>query len=686
MKPFWLLLVTVLAACTPVNDKPAAVRPTAYPEAQPAAPAAAEASPQSQSTILRGTDKPVARPSAGAQQPRPGDVVLNYPAVSVDAAAKAVLGDLLRMPYRLDPNASGTISIVTPYPIARSDVLAFFETALRSANLAVVTQAGVATITPVGQARETAGVVAPGAAGYGTETIPLRFVSAAEIRRLVDPVLPGVIQAAGEGDQNLVIIGTSGQRASVRDLVKQFDVNWLRNMSFGLFIPKRTDARLIAPELEKLLNGDGAPTKGLVRLINMERLNGILAVSTQAQYLEDVRRWVEVLDREGENNEKRLFVYRVQNGRSSDLAKTLATAFGATGGDSARAGGVGVEQLRQVLTGQNGSNRITRNRFEAADSTPNAGTDRTNDVTQAQITALDATITSDETNNALLVFATSRDYAVIEDALRQLDVLPYQVVIEAAIAEVSLTDDLRYGVQWLFQSGNVEGGFSQGTTITPTRINPGFTFFYSDRDNITTTLNALEGLTKINVLSAPKLMVLNNQTASLQIGDQVPVASASSVSTQNPDAPIVNNIEYRDTGVILKVTPRVNSGGLVLLDVAQEVSDVAETDTSGIDSPTIQTRKISSSIAVQDGQTVALGGLIRQRDTRGRSGIPLLSRIPVIGRLAFGNTNNEGARTELLVLLKPTVVRGVEDARAITEELTRKLQSLKPLIPDGQIP
>jgi general secretion pathway protein D len=187
-------------------------------------------------------------------------------------------------------------------------------------------------------------------------------------------------------------------------------------------------------------------------------------------------------------------------------------------------------------------------------------------------------------------------------------------------------------------------------------------------------------MTTVNVLSAPKMMVLNNHTASLEVGDQVPVVTASAVSTVGSNAPLVNSVDYRDTGVILKVTPRVNSGGMVLLDIAQEVSDVTTTSTSNINSPTIEQRKFATSIAVQDGQTIALGGLIKDTRTKGRSGLPVLSAIPILGALAGTRTDSD-VRTELLILLTPRVVRSAPDAEAITEDLRKKIQALEPLPP-----
>lgn len=638
-------------------------------------------------TILPGTGAPP-QPTAPVRfQPRPGDVTLNFPGGDIQDVTKAVLGGILKLQYTLDPNLRTAVTLITPRPIARDDVLPVFEEALRASNLALVAGSGGYVIVPSSAAISSSGVAGGSeAVGFTTETIPLKFVTAPEMRKLIDPILPGVVDESSKGTQ-LVIKGATGQRSSVRELIKQFDVNWLRNMSFGLYIPKQTDARLIVPELEKLINGNDAPTKGLVRLITMEKLNGILAVSIQPQYLEDVQRWINVLDREGKNNEPRLFVYRVQNGRSSDLAKTLIAALGggkASGGEDANAGSAeDDDQNDQQGLGQ-------QNRFAAADEgseveggqrgfRPRKSSGSSS--VSGTASKLNATITSDDINNAITIFATQRSYAVIEDALRKLDLAPSQILIEAAIAEVTLTNELRYGVQWSFASGNSDARLSnqEGGLGSLVREFPGFSYFYAG-SKIDATLNALEGLTKINVVAAPKLMVLNNQTASLQVGDQVPVASASAVSTQNPDSPIVNSIQYRDTGVILEITPRVNSNGVVLLDVSQEVSDVSTTNTSTLNSPTISTRRVSTSIAVKDGNLIAIGGLIRNRDERGRSGIPFLSRIPVLGSLLFGTTDNTLNRTELIILIKPTVLRSVEDGKAATEEMIEKIKAVQPLL------
>lgn len=639
------------------------------------------------STVLLGTEPPA--PTTPIPPPVTtlpgGDISLNFPAVDVHAVAQAVLGDVLGLRYSVDSSVHGPITLLTAHPIRKSDVLGVFEQALSASNFVLSNRAGVYTILPAAAARSEAPVVGPTDTGYGNETIRLKFVNAEDLRKILDPLVPGAISIADPAQNVLVVSGTSTQRKAIRELVAEFDVDWLRGMSFALFVPQRTDARLIEPELEKLLNAPGAPSAGYVRLIAMDQLNGILAISSQPQYLEDVRRFMEVLDREGESAERRLFVYKVQNGRAADLARVLDQAFGLAV-PSSDASGTEPTQLQDTSaptlstappSGANGLGAVTPSVELAQAATAHQQSHELAAASAEKSGAGAVSITADETNNAILVFATPRDYALIEDALRKLDVPPLQVMIDASISEVTLNHALQYGIQWSVGGPNSNAALTQGTTNVPVRNFPGFSYLYMG-NNVAATLNALATVTDVTVLSAPKLMVLNNHTATIEVGQEVPISTGSAVSTITSNAPIVNSIEYRDTGIILKVTPRVNSGGLVLLDIAQEVSDVASAgSTSTIDSPTIDDRKIATSVAVADGETLALGGLIKNEVTKGRSTIPLLGSIPVLGHL-FGDTTGALVRTELVVLLTPHVVSTPADARAITEALRGKIQLAPP--------
>ncbi len=663
-------------------------------------------------------DAMMPEPPRNAVKIKGGDIRLNFPSSDVRTVARAVLGDLLHQPFSVAPGITTAVTVVTPKPIARASVIPFLEEALRASNLALVRRPGVLSIETIDQARASgAGAGGGEGIGFSTEAVSLQYVNAEQIRRVIDSVLPGVVTQADPATNTLTISGTTGQRTSARALLQQFDVNWLRNMSFALYVPRKTDSRLIVPELEKLLNASDAPTRDLVRLISMEQLNGILAISKQRDYLDDVGRFIEVLDREGQNNEPRLFVYRVQNGRSRDLVRTLNSAFGNIG----TAGGATADPVRDVQFSQSpdgngredgnrgggsgqGSSFGGNNNLAGGDFGNSSGGQSRQPSIQTvsppddggsqgssgggRATGIKANISSDETNNAVVVFGTPREYAVVEDALHKLDVVPQQVLIEAAITEVNLNNDLRYGLQWNFTQGSENAVLTESNNnLNLARNTPGFSFAFSPSSTINGLLNTLESKTRVNVVSAPKLLVLNNQTAVLQVGDEVPVATQNSTSNIDANAPTINSIEYRNTGVILKVTPRVNASGIVMLDITQEVSDVNTNvaSVSGINSPTISTRRISSTVAVRDGEVLALGGLIRNMQTRGNVGLPFLSQIPVIGGL-FGRQTRGGNKVELIVLIKPRVIRTTDDGRAMTDDLINKIRALEPWKADGRLP
>src|SRR5665213_2619939 len=397
-------------------------------------------------TILPGEPPAPPPPPPPVRVLAGGAISLNFPSVDVQAVAKAILGDTLHVPFAVDPQVHGAVTVQTARPIRRADVLTVFEQALTASGLVLADRAGVYTILPAAAARGEA---------------------------------PAAISVADPNANVMVISGTAAQRRALRELVAEFDVDWLRGMSFALFIPERTDARLIAPELDKLLNAPGTPSAGLVRLIAMDRLNGILAITAQPRYLDDARRFVEILDREGEGAERRMFVYRVQNGRAADLTKVLDAAFGFAAPVSSP-GAVDPTQIVDRTPGAvpptmptllpNGTvvalpARVPATVAETGRS-PGQGPQSSSDVDAV-------TITADEANNAIVVFSSPRNYALIEDALRKLDVPPLQVMIDASISEVTLNHTLQYGLQWAFQAGRLGGILSQGVQTTTTNPTTG---------------------------------------------------------------------------------------------------------------------------------------------------------------------------------------------------------------------
>ena len=399
-----------------------------------------------------------------------------------------------------------------------------------------------------------------------------------------------------------------------------------------------------------------------------------------------------------------MFVYHVQNGRARDLAGVIGRILSPRGGGGGTSGpsagddalppidsgvGVGVPSLSRggggiPVAASRGSLGGSGGGGLASAPGPIPGVLLGNlPGTEGSLPAAagggqpgsDLNITADEANNSLVILATPERYGQVEAALAQLDIPPLQVLLEASIAEVNLTDQLRYGIQYFFRSGDVSVLQSSVAATALAPVTGGLSAALIGR-GIQATLDLLSTLTKVRVISAPKLLVLNNRTASLQVGDQVPIATSSAVGVITANAPVVNTIQLLDTGIILRVTPRVNQSGLVLMELSQEVSASVPTSSSSLNSPTIQQRRVSTSVAVQDGQTIAIGGLIRDNRSRGRTGIPILKDIPVVGAL-FGQTSDEVDRTELLVLITPHVLRDSAGADAATAELRAKLPLIR---------
>jgi general secretion pathway protein D len=656
-----------------VAIKPATSTPS-LPTAVSASPLGDVAAPTAApSQIFQGTGRVVGGRSVRSDAPQDGDIMLNFVNADVKDVVRTVLGEILKANFAIDPKVQGTITLQTSQPINQNAVLPVLESALRlnglglvrSGDLYSVVQAGdVARLGPSLGGRSS--IAMADQPGFGLRVVPLSYVAAEEVAGLLRSFMPQDSIIRTIPSRNVLLLGgTQNEIATMVETIGIFDVNWYAGMSFGLFTPRNVEAKTIIKELEVIfglaVKQAGTPP---IRIVPVERINAILTIAANAATLREVESWVERLDRGAENVDARVYVYYVQNGRAADLANVLTGLFDDGGASSRRP--PGSSQDRSVNTQM--LDTAPRPDEVAGDAGIRVGTGSGK-----------LRLKADEVNNALLVLATPREYRVIEAALSKLDVPPMQVMIEAVVAEVTLTDELRYGVQWLFQPGAQSFTLSQASSGSVSSVFPGFSAVLRHGDNIRAVLSALEGITTVNVVSSPKLMVLNNQTATLQVGDQVPIATQSAVSVGAAGAPVVNTIQFRDTGVILKVTPRVNEGGLVLMDISQEVSDVARTTTSNLDSPTIQQRKLASSISVNTGETIALGGLIRDRRNDGSSGIPLLKDVPIFGNL-FKTTTETTTRTELLVLITPQVVRTPTDIRRVTQELRDRLR-----IPPGML-
>jgi general secretion pathway protein D len=464
------------------------------------------------------------------------------------------------------------------------------------------------------------------------------------------------------------------------ETVEMFDVDWISGMSVGLFTLQSVDVKTVSSELETLFGDKNlGPLAGAVRIVPIERLNALLVVSPQAKFLDQARTWVERLDRPGAGGGgQRLYVYQVQNGKAENLAALLNDAFSKKGAQSkttpppSLAPGAAPAEVKSAR-----ANAAPEKEMPVLESLKIAyGSASGVGVPQ------DVRIIADKDNNALLILAAPADYESIESALRKLDIAVRQVLVEVTIAEVTLTDELTYGLEWYFNRGNGKALLDTGTQgIGP--LIPGFSYSWLATD-YGAVLNALAKDSKVKIVSSPHITVADNQKAKIQVGDQVPTLSQTQ-SVEGSAVGIINSVQYTETGVLLTVTPRVNAGGQVTMEINQEVSNATQTTTSSIDSPTIQKRNATSTVTVASGETIILAGLITEQKDNGNQGLPLLSKIPLIGGL-FGTQNWKDNRTELIILITPHVLFNAPDAAAITDEYRKRLSGLESMLKSVELP
>jgi general secretion pathway protein D len=628
---------------------------------------------------------PRAAATGGAQRGADG-VQLNFEQAEIRDVIKVILGDILGRSYTVDNDVQGQVTLSTGAPMSEGDLLAVLETVLR-ANGATLVESSATTfrIMPVDAAIGRSQVIPLGGRpvqvrpGYGITIVPLRNISATSAAQFIQPLVASPEDIRIDPGRNAILFsGTGVERQNVVETLADLDIDWMAGKAIGLFPLERANVEAVIPELQAIFapfDPTGAEPS-LIRFLPLARLNAVLAIAGDPAQVREVGAWVSRLDR-GQAVGSQFYVYNLKHGAAEEVAKLLNEAFSeGPASDTGPSLAAASATLGATPGGEDGG-AIDESEGFGAPAAPQPG------ASEPTTTSGPVKVVASRSNNSLLIRATPEEYDRIEGTLARLDTAPWQVLIEATIAEVTLTDALRYGVQYFLEQGSFAANFTNLTGVAsqllaPNPLNPGFNFLFTPGSS-SIVIDALSQLTDVKVLSAPSVVVQDNSEATLNVGEEVPVQTAQQQSLQGDDSNILNQIEYRDTGVILQVRPRINSNQAVSLEIAQEVSRVNQQAASSADNaltPTFTQRKITSRINVQSGQTVVLGGLIQDSEERSRSRIPLLGEIPVIGNL-FGSTRNANIRTELIVFLTPRVIRNPEDARDVSEELRSRLRSLR---------
>ncbi|MBU0592633.1 MAG: type II secretion system secretin GspD [Gammaproteobacteria bacterium] len=632
------------------------------------------------------------------------EITLNFEGADIREVVKVILGDVLKESYIVDPRVQGSITARSSKPMARSTLLPTMEMLLRMNGAAMLRESnGIFKVVPSGAAIKGSSSPRLGgggralAEGHSIQVVPLQYVSAREMAKILEPLAPeggGGVVRVDEMRNLLILSGAEAELRHALETIDMFDVDWMAGMSIGIFPLKHSDVKVVGTELDKLFGErSSSPVAGLLRIVPVERMNALLIVTQQPKYLEQAKIWVERLDQGGTSGGSNLYVYQVQNGKAESIAILLSDIFGWSRPQQQAAPqlapGLALAEFTTTAAASQAITSLTDKK--AVDSsqskaTPFATTPAqpvssgSSPSTVSQSPSSEVRVIADKDNNALLIYSSAGEYEKIEAAVKKLDVVPRQVLIEMTIAEVTLTDEYQYGLEWYFSNGPRQGGQLDTGIAGIAQLVPGFSYAWKDSAGaIKAVLNTLATNSKLNIISSPHVMVSDNQVAKIQVGDRVPtVSQTQSLATTTTTTGVISSVQYIDTGVMLAVRPHINAGGQVTMEVSQEVSNASKTTTSGIDSPTISKRTAQSTVTIQSGETMVLGGLIKEEKNDGSAGVPLLSEIPILGAL-FGNQTKKNNRTELVILITPRVANNSQQSREITDEIRKRISGIQTL-------
>ncbi|WOB48172.1 type II secretion system secretin GspD [Xanthomonas hydrangeae] len=691
--------------------------------------------------IRRGSGSMINQSAAAAPSPTlgmasSGSATFNFEGESVQAVVKAILGDMLGQNYVIAPGVQGTVTLATPNPVSPAQALNLLEMVLGWNNARMVFNGGRYNIVPADQA--LAGTVAPSTAspssarGFEVRVVPLKFISASEMKKVLEPYARPNAIVGTDNSRNVITLG--GTRAELENYLRTvqiFDVDWLSGMSVGVFPIQSGKAEKVSADLEKVFGEQSkTPSAGMFRFMPLENANAVLVITPQPRYLDQIQQWLDRIDSAGGG--VRLFSYELKYIKAKDLADRLSEVFGGrgNGGDSNASLAPGSET--SVLGGvagnrdssMGGSSGTTGGSIGESNDASSSGSSfggnsgsgsssgglgngslqlsprsNGNGAVTLEVAGDKVGVSAVAETNTLLVRSTPQAWTSIRDVIEKLDVMPMQVHIEAQVAEVNLTGALSYGVNWYFENSvnaattaggaglpsaagrNIWGDIAGSVTGT---AGLGWTFLGK---NAAAVINALDQVTNVRLLQTPSVFVRNNAEATLNVGSRIAINSTSINTGLGSDSSF-SSVQYIDTGVILKVRPRVTKDGMVFLDIVQEVSSPGDRPAACLSATAtvnaaacnvdINTRRVKTEAAVQSGDTIMLAGLIDDTTTDTSDGVPFLSKLPVVGAL-FGSKGKSSNRREVIVLITPSIVRNPQEARDLTDEYGEKFRAMDPL-------
>ena len=632
-------------------------------------------------------------PELGAR----GSTSFNFQGEPIQGVVAAILGDMLGQKYAISPAVQGTVTLNTPKPVTHAQALQLLETVLAWNKARLIYSGNAYNVVPADEALSS-GLVAPrgrtSTVGYQVRPVQLKFVSATEMKKILEPYArPAAIVGTDNSRNVITLAGTASELFNYESTIRTFDVDWMSSMSVGVFPLQSSSPSRVVADLDRIFGEQSrTPSAGMLRFMPLESANAVMVISAQPEYLDRIQTWIDRLDSNAGGN-TRLYTQELRYIRARDVAQRLSEVFGGGKGSQGQAASLmpGLQPTEIVDDGSNSSTSSTQ--LSGSGGSLGAGASNQMSLPERSAGASSATfkvgrddvgVSAIDENNAILVRASPEAWKSIKEVIQKLDVMPMQVHIEAQVVEVKLSGNLKYGVNWYFgnmisdpslraaanarNSMAMLGGINEGN-------GDGLVLNYVGGNSVA-VINALDKVTDVHLLQTPSVLVRNNTEATLNVGSRIPIASVT-VNPGNDGGNTYSQVQYLDTGTILKVRPRVTREGMVFLDVVQEVSSPGSVaDKYG--NVRIDTRRLRTEAAVQSGETVMLAGLISEGVTHGSNGLPFLSRIPVIGGL-FGTKQRLSDRTEIIILLTPTLVRDPMEARKLTDEYSEKFRGLDPL-------
>jgi general secretion pathway protein D len=632
---------------------------------------AENALPDSNATVVKS---PFSGAKAGER--RQMDITLDN--MDIYPVLDQVLGRILELNYVVDPVIKGTVSLNIKGNYTKSEFLDLFNSILQIHGLAITRGAqGLYKVV-----RKASSAIAGSEVVNIGEQVPhpgdvisvfqLQYLSAAYvIANLRNFISPGAVIVAEPSSNTVLLVDTAENVAKLSKILALMDTDLFKDIQWRFYTLEHTDVDDLSKDLDKIFKTNGLYIRpgidpGGLQIMPLKTINSLLVVTKWEEVLDMVGHWVTQLDQEISQKGTQVYVYFVQNGKAADIADLLRQLYG--GNPSERKG------KKEVL--------VEREKEPAKEQA----------VAYTGELAGEVEIIADEVNNAILIKATQRDYAILSGVLKEIDIVPRQVLIDVLIVEVYLDNELQYGVQWYLKARGFDTG--GGDMTADIGLNKpdfgleegkllgsdlaGFSAALFSSGDLRALINLLASETEANIVSAPNILAVDNHESTIEVVQDEPTVSSSQTSAETTS--VTQTIQYRSVGVILKVTPLINESGLVTLDITQEVSNIlAQKEVEGISSPSFQTRKATTNLVVQDNHTIIIGGLMQTQQENVHTGIPILKNIPILGYL-FGSKGYQTKKTELLFAITPHVIHTKEQADALTQEFSKKVESLRKVL------